>query len=979
MAGEAIREWHRRLHTHFTELRKQHDSLNSGSPVFALDHGLDVDTDLKDLEEAVRETVASEQTPSPSWLPFIVYAAEIGYKYEGQEYWPEFERATPGWQQRGPVGRAYIKSKYELFALTYDGARPQGRWASQFTIIAWPITHAVLPVDLQKHLARLLYDCRRALTGDLLSNHRELGKWLEVRCGDTSSRFQQFAENRELLGLVAASLLGDEAETPLLSAGLLRRIVQDLNRERQSGTWLRNAKQAATRIRSRGFLGKSGSGRDRPRARASGSSEPKLELEFSLRQTPGGWAVYVTVPSFESLARRFPVIRDELGRRRCRVEGVQRVRARGALMYQQGPLLLNTMPASEQTSISVEGASEQLVSLMIDHCRFPSRPWLFRLKELGLAVEVRTKCIRPGQQYILVTDGSVPAVDATAMPEVAAVMSEVGMAIEGVHAFSFDVPEEIDDTWIAAMKQHGIGVVSDVVVWPAGLTPASWDGEGRAAWLAGEEPVIGIRSTRRIARCVILTAEDVAELEWPREDDHIFVKFTNLQVGAHSVDVHLFGCDNPKMKIVKGRFEISLLEPNSTLASTAARQAIRVRVHPARPAFDELWSGSAALSVSGPHGEKARFRVQLKTLGGRTTLDEKTCSSAMPVNEQRWQELLKGVQDSNFKFSADNAEEMHIEVSNPALGEATVIAERPFEPLRWVTGSDRDGPFARLIDHSDSEELTITKYGVDPLDGTPIEMPMAENNKFRSPEWILLVAHSGSFKSTVLLAPQVSGDRFESLAKLNVSPVLEAVDRSSDSIRQLVKTACLWVCFDISDSGLAAQQSNVNDAIVAYLSEIVTGNKWGRLEQDVMNGSLVPLDSGPQTGTSLPEEEVMRGNRILEYRVSEATDTSSEKIAAQSLLASAPQASRDLYERVDAFSCVLDSHGWAEAAELAEQILRLATAPGSIDLDDTRTDEAIETVLCSPAVLRLARCFVLALDDHHMNSDASLLEDWPWL
>ncbi len=32
------------------------------------------------------------------WLPFVVYAADVGYDYVGKDYWPPFAERTPGWE-----------------------------------------------------------------------------------------------------------------------------------------------------------------------------------------------------------------------------------------------------------------------------------------------------------------------------------------------------------------------------------------------------------------------------------------------------------------------------------------------------------------------------------------------------------------------------------------------------------------------------------------------------------------------------------------------------------------------------------------------------------------------------------------------------------------------------------------------------------------------------------------------------------------
>ena len=94
---------------------------------------------------------------APHWLLWVVYASEAGYGYTGDEYWPSFERQTPNWQFHD---RPKIKTWFARFQKSYSGVTPSGSWAEQFSIIAWPITHALLPRYLQWQFARLMYDLR---------------------------------------------------------------------------------------------------------------------------------------------------------------------------------------------------------------------------------------------------------------------------------------------------------------------------------------------------------------------------------------------------------------------------------------------------------------------------------------------------------------------------------------------------------------------------------------------------------------------------------------------------------------------------------------------------------------------------------------------------------------------------------------------------------------------------------------------------
>ncbi len=181
-----IDDWHKRLYKHFMTLRSQRPK---GLPVFAFEHGL-TSEERMDLEAAIRGHIGRNAPKTSHRLSWIVYAAEVGYRYSGEEYWQTFEAETPGWAENG--SRNWIRDQFRAFAEIFSGAVPRGTWAGQFSIICWPITHAILPQYLQIQLAHVLYDLRGALKPDLLESHIELGKRIELAGDRASSRFQNF-------------------------------------------------------------------------------------------------------------------------------------------------------------------------------------------------------------------------------------------------------------------------------------------------------------------------------------------------------------------------------------------------------------------------------------------------------------------------------------------------------------------------------------------------------------------------------------------------------------------------------------------------------------------------------------------------------------------------------------------------------------------------------------------------------------------
>ena len=307
------------------------------------------------------------------------------------------------------------------------------------------------------------------------------------------------------------------------------------------------------------------------------------------------------------------------------------------------------------------------------------------------------------------------------------------------------------------MRLIGLGLVSEVAVWPAGLPPSSWDGGGHAAWPAGDTPILGIRSQREVARCVVSTSEDVIQFPWPDVENRAFVQLTDLEIGTHQVEVVLMDADEPPQAVAQGQIMVRILEPVDSTTVASARQGIQTWVHPARPTLEELWSGVAALVVVGPRSEKAHFEMRLMTRGGQKTLAKTSFSSAMPVSEDRWYELLRAAQgDSRLVSAVGRAEEIVVVASNPVLGRAEIRAERPFQPLRWITGYDRDGPYARLIDHMGSDDLEIRCSKVT-TPAESIQLRDCDGGEIRTERGALVIACADDIETAVVLPPHISG------------------------------------------------------------------------------------------------------------------------------------------------------------------------------------------------------------------------------
>lgn len=259
-----------------------------GLPVFAFEHGLGAE-ELSEISTLLKAALSTNYRLSKHWLIWVVYATEQGYDYDGDEYWHTFERRMPLWDRGFRPG---LRSWFEKFNRTYCGLVPVGRWANFFSIIAWPITHALLPKDLQGQLARALYGLRYHIVSRLDQSPADVGRYLARMARGGSSRFDNFLEQEELVGRIVLGLLdhrtadGNGAILP----EALARIVGDLERARNARQWLHDTRKTVESARMRGVA------RNAPEHIASaltaggGQSEPRPSIRpsLSLRRTSGG-------------------------------------------------------------------------------------------------------------------------------------------------------------------------------------------------------------------------------------------------------------------------------------------------------------------------------------------------------------------------------------------------------------------------------------------------------------------------------------------------------------------------------------------------------------------------------------------------------------------------------------------------------------------------------------------------------------------
>jgi hypothetical protein len=241
-------EEHRRLATRYEALR---DARNG--PVFFIEHGLD-EAEIAALVADVRSAVQLHSLDGGWWdahkLPLIVAATEVGYRYRGAgtNFWPLLEEEIGA--HIGDPARQRIRDRFAAAATVYRGAQPPATpWAQAFHLIAWPITHALVPLEFHRPLALTLANLRENVTD---FDDESVYRAIRIASASSSARFSTLLSSQSLVVSVVRSLLGTESGE--LSPEITQRIKKDLEADhlaRRSLTAARQAQRLAPKVAKR--------------------------------------------------------------------------------------------------------------------------------------------------------------------------------------------------------------------------------------------------------------------------------------------------------------------------------------------------------------------------------------------------------------------------------------------------------------------------------------------------------------------------------------------------------------------------------------------------------------------------------------------------------------------------------------------------------------------------------------------------------
>ena len=786
------------------------------------------------MRGAVRAHVARLRPSKQHRLAWVVYATESGYAYSGDEYWQTFEDDTPGWAARGD--RNWLRSCFQYFAEAIGGATPTGPWARHFSIIAWPITHAILPKDLQRHLARTLYDIRYAVRQEQLDDPTTLGHLIRGRSRATSSRFQQLTQQAVLIGQISAALLlrGHQEEKSRILPTTLDRIATDLGGERRAREWLMQARAAAaTRLRQRRLTPNRGTRRQSiPTTTEEARSEMAslaLEPQLLLLADDPAWRVYVEIPDLNPLIGRFPQLEEILRNSRCKVSGAVRGRpmARGQVLSGSRRVELESWPRRSEVLIQFEQSKPELDHLLSADCLVRPGPiWLFEHQTGSFAREVKSKKVKPGRKYIVVRSDHLPVDTEWVAP--------IQLKPSGVHAVLLSVPSLVGSDFMLVAEAFGLAVSTEIEVWPAGLAPASWDGTGRAEWRTTDTPRIGLRANVELERLAITVGgiESVTfDLRALSRGESCFVELPSMDVGTYQLSV--IAGRNGASPSELGSLEIVIREPTPWAPATDESSPLLVIPDPRAPTLEQLWGGSATFHVYAPSSRTVECWLSLYESRGDVPFSEtKLQAFTPPLEPSQWRKSISAhlaeMRDSQSAF--DMTSRCQIEFRAQDLGTFRLECERESTPVRWVAKHvGRDGYRLRVVDDRGSDlELDLQYFTFRaPEEAHLLDVATHVVATGAPAQGGLYIAKWGEESQAVIVPDQV-----HSLQDLGVDPEVHRGTRSKRRAMELLRRIQTWQGAGLRGDLLALTRRNrVVDTLLSALVDVLGNPGWMEAEK----------------------------------------------------------------------------------------------------------------------------------------------------
>lgn len=772
------------LEKHFATLKDLRKSL--GHPVYALEHGLDSEV-IAALARAASTDLHAFGAQDKYWLVWIACSAEAGYRYVGEEFWPELEVAPGEW--RNNVNRAWLRRKYERFADRFGGPTPVGRWAEQFSNIAWPIANAILPRYLQAHFAEHLFASRYALADLAEEDAHRIGTLLADQYQGSSSRFADFLQQTELTTQIVLALrdedLGDSA--PRLTPALLQRIVGDLEQRRQSKDHLRAARKV---IRTnRATVGASlNIGTGGTAASSTGDaivSGPRLAARrFGDRDLLIG----LIFPDIAAALEKAGLTQSMLTVGQIRLVGMESTPepALVLLTFGRRDRELRAFPATGRPFALTEGLDQRARTIVDPLLRVSERScWVLRRHADGLYREVLGGHVRPGQSYVVLSRNALNKRETHA-----AGLEPLSVRASGINAYSLNPPSPLKDAQRTALANLSIGTVAKTHIEAVGLAPR-WDApDNLPAWCASETVILRIEADFDAAGFWLQLDNGSPEL-LSATNATLLVAFDHLKLGAHRLSVQALRRTNDIRSTVGeiASFDFAIAAPRPWRETMRDKAGFRLLVDPAGANLEQIFTSRATVSLIGPAGRDALWSIETFDAAGHLAASFPGGKTVVGDGPDAIATMLDRLRQASSD-AIDVAHRVDVVASLDELGQQSLAFPHRIDALRWHF--DPANAQLRLIDESAHDAaVKVRTYALStPAEARAVDYDRAIGGIKIAPPGALMVAIAARRRYAIFVSNPIT--TLNNFADLGVDQSLEIAKPDVDAVLALLSALSRW-------------------------------------------------------------------------------------------------------------------------------------------------------------------------------------------
>lgn len=778
-----------RLEDHFADLStraKKNERL-----IFAIEHGLEL-AEIEELKNLVRKSLKTEGLNSKFWLLWVIYAAEHGYTFDGVQFWDNFSEQTSGWQSAGD--RKKIRTWFQRFKIEYCGVAPSGAWAKHFSIISWPIAHAILPKDLQRRLAKAMYEAQYELRRVSNQSAIEIGRTLSRATQQSSQRFRLFLDQEEMLGQIVISLLGTPEQ---VSGGIdpraLKRITHDLNDMRDAKDWIRQAQKtwqsAKPQFKINGPIDLELRSDDKVIASDKTLPQKLINLKPAIeaQKISGGyWQFELTVPSFQDVAALDETFSTFLCSNRVSIPLAETRMLPGEwLLTGMRKRILKKWPAKGEGFIIFEDAPpfDKIVDWNLALAE--KSIWAFKFQNDGTARLLTGDHLRAKNSYLLITPKDV---------DLQTVARSCLTNCLDINLWRIDLPAIISSELQDALTLLGFQCKKILTLSAAGIPPVDWVPDVGGTWLSSGRPLLSIDRDHEFDGYQLCINESERIDVRTSYEKKILIELPQLTTGQHFLRIHSYklieGNKNFQKIQATQDLQITIKDPKPWTSGATNNAAIFVNALPLMPSVEDFLAAGLELEVLGDNSLTCKIEIVLKRHDGIQLFRASILDHALPISNAMWSQHYQNflrTNSSNQKFYECSS--ALLEISSAEFGKYCINLDQQFAALRWIPLHKNGVQYLRLIEHDSGEDIAASFSDFKTaLQDVVLESPREQGSLTVPANSGLYRAKCGELSQNIIFAPT---DIHSSLTNLKMPFSPEALSVAED-YAFILQRATIW-------------------------------------------------------------------------------------------------------------------------------------------------------------------------------------------